>query len=105
MERPMRGSRMTHRNPPLIAVALLFMAFACPGLCPDARADLASDVQSVVKDKSLLKAEIGVQILRLGETEPADRAMMGHNSDIPLIPASNLKLVTTAAALDKLGSE
>jgi D-alanyl-D-alanine carboxypeptidase/D-alanyl-D-alanine-endopeptidase (penicillin-binding protein 4) len=96
---------MTHRNPPLIAVALLLLALACPGFCPGARADLASDVQSVVKDKSLTKAEIGVQIIRIGETEPADRAISDTTPTSRSSPASNLKLVTTSAALDKLGSD
>jgi serine-type D-Ala-D-Ala carboxypeptidase/endopeptidase (penicillin-binding protein 4) len=48
---------------------------------------------------------VGVVIARLGD-KPADTHFLFRNdSDIPLIPASNLKLVTTAAAMDKLGAD
>lgn len=69
-----------------------------------ARADLASDVEAVLADKLLAKATVGVEIVALGDTPEQTKILLRRRSDKPLIPASNLKLITTAAALDRLGS-
>lgn len=68
-------------------------------------ADLRGDIQTVLKEKTLQRAEIGIEIVRLGDTAAADKVIFKHNSEIPLIPASNLKLVTTSAALANLGPD
>ena len=68
-----------------------------------ARADFKSDIQAVLGDKLLHKGLVGVEIVRLGEKAADDETVFAHNADTPLVPASNLKLVTTAAAIDKLG--
>ncbi len=68
------------------------------------RADLASDVNAVLADKLLAKATVGVEIVALGDTPETSKVLLRRGSDKPLIPASNLKVITTAAALDKLGS-
>jgi D-alanyl-D-alanine carboxypeptidase/D-alanyl-D-alanine-endopeptidase (penicillin-binding protein 4) len=68
-----------------------------------ARADLASDVQQVLDDKLLRKGLVGVEVVRLGEKAGQDQPVFSHNAEMPLIPASNLKLITTAAGLERLG--
>jgi D-alanyl-D-alanine carboxypeptidase/D-alanyl-D-alanine-endopeptidase (penicillin-binding protein 4) len=70
-----------------------------------ARADLASDVRAVLNDKYLAKARTSVAIAKL--TEGSDKAdiIFQANAKTPLIPASNLKLITTAAALDRFGPD
>jgi D-alanyl-D-alanine carboxypeptidase/D-alanyl-D-alanine-endopeptidase (penicillin-binding protein 4) len=70
-----------------------------------ARADLQADVARVLKDKVLARAEIGVEIVQLGADAASDKILFRHNSEIPLIPASNLKLVTTSAALNHFGPD
>ncbi|HEY7119634.1 MAG TPA: D-alanyl-D-alanine carboxypeptidase/D-alanyl-D-alanine-endopeptidase [Tepidisphaeraceae bacterium] len=91
---------MTHRFKPLIvAIATLLSVGTW------ARADLNSDIQTILKDKTLNKAEVGVEIIRLGDAPQSNQILFRHNSDIPLIPASNLKLVTTSDALDALGAD
>jgi D-alanyl-D-alanine carboxypeptidase/D-alanyl-D-alanine-endopeptidase (penicillin-binding protein 4) len=68
-----------------------------------ARADLNSDIQAVLDDKLLKKGAVAVEVVRLGATAADDQTIYESNAATPLIPASNLKLITTAAALDKLG--
>ena len=70
-----------------------------------ARADLSGDVRDVLKDKYLAKARAGVAIARLEEGSAKANLLFSSEGTTPLIPASNLKLITTAAALDRLGPD
>src|SRR4051812_8156111 len=81
----------------LLAVVLLLPALA--------RADLAGDVKSILRDKYLNKVEMGISVARLGESAAGDQNVYRFESEIPLIPASNLKLTTTSAFLDRVGSD
>jgi D-alanyl-D-alanine carboxypeptidase/D-alanyl-D-alanine-endopeptidase (penicillin-binding protein 4) len=91
--------RLARRVPIAIASFLL----CCPIV---ARAtDLATEINTVLHDKLLAHAEESIDIVRFGATAADDRVIYKHNSDIPLIPASNLKVITTSAALDRLGPD
>jgi D-alanyl-D-alanine carboxypeptidase/D-alanyl-D-alanine-endopeptidase (penicillin-binding protein 4) len=69
-----------------------------------AGSDLNADVRKVLSEKYLSGAQVGVAVARLGDSaEP--HWLIRHASTTPLIPASNLKLVTTAAALEQLGAD
>ena len=46
---------------------------------------------------------VGVQLLKLGDTPDASKVLYEHDATTPLTPASNLKVVTTSAAIDRLG--
>lgn len=70
-----------------------------------ARGDLAADVRSILADKAFRKASVGVEVIRLDGTSAGGTSVCSHNGTVPLIPASNLKLVTTAAALELLGRD
>jgi D-alanyl-D-alanine carboxypeptidase/D-alanyl-D-alanine-endopeptidase (penicillin-binding protein 4) len=48
--------------------------------------------------------KIGVEIVRLGRGPEDTPVLYQHDSAEPLIPASNLKAITTSAALEKLGA-
>jgi D-alanyl-D-alanine carboxypeptidase/D-alanyl-D-alanine-endopeptidase (penicillin-binding protein 4) len=85
------------------AAALLFALLTIVTLTPSARADLQSDVRAVLREKYLAKATVGISIARLSGGQP--ELLFAHNATRPLIPASNLKLVTTAAAIDQLGAD
>jgi len=93
---------MNSRKPLVVAVAAAFSVLLAG---TPTRADLQSDIQAVLKDKTLARAEVGVEIVRIADSPQNDKPLFKHNSEIPLIPASNLKLVTTSAALADLGPD
>ncbi|MGE5611081.1 MAG: D-alanyl-D-alanine carboxypeptidase/D-alanyl-D-alanine-endopeptidase [Bacillota bacterium] len=68
-------------------------------------ADLEGSIQKVLADKLLAKATVGIQIVALGEDPGQDRLLYEHNIATPLIPASNMKVVTTSAAMELLGAD
>jgi serine-type D-Ala-D-Ala carboxypeptidase/endopeptidase (penicillin-binding protein 4) len=70
-----------------------------------ARADLKSDIDAALKDPSLQNASVSVEVIRLGQARDLDRVVYQRGHADALIPASNLKLLTTAAALESLGDE
>lgn len=74
-------------------------------LAPAVYADLTGDIRTVLNDKVLYKAEMGIAVFKLSDSPQRATSVFKHNSDIGLIPASNLKLPTTAAALVYLGEE
>jgi D-alanyl-D-alanine carboxypeptidase/D-alanyl-D-alanine-endopeptidase (penicillin-binding protein 4) len=82
----------------LVAILLIFPT-------PFSRADIAGDVKTVLMDKLLARASVGVEIVKLGRSAEGSTVVFKHESDQPLIPASNLKLITTSAALDGLGAD
>ncbi len=81
-------------------VAGIFLFIATPAF-----ADLPADVDAILKTDLLAKGEASVIILRLGDTRQADAVIYTHNDKLALIPASNQKLLSTAAALETLGSD
>src|SRR5688572_4796375 len=87
----------------LITFLALLVAFAANPLT--VRADLAGDIKSILADKYLAKCDVGIEVIHLGSTAQQSPVIFNHNSDAALIPASNLKLVTTAAALNGLGAD
>jgi D-alanyl-D-alanine carboxypeptidase/D-alanyl-D-alanine-endopeptidase (penicillin-binding protein 4) len=87
--------------PRFVSVVPLLLA----GLCSLARADLSSDIRAILQDKYLAKSEIGISIVRVDGKPSESASVFKHDSDIPLLPASNLKLLTTSAALDRLGPD
>ena len=79
---------------PTLALASLTVPSAHAG-------SLAADVAALVRSAKLPGAEIAVSIRDVATGE----SMVGIREDLPLIPASNMKLLTTGAALAGLGPE
>ena len=69
------------------------------------RADLADDIKAVLRDKYLGKEDVGVADARLDPQAGTSDVVYRFDSDIPLIPASNLKILTTSAFLDHFGAD
>ncbi|HEY7087689.1 MAG TPA: D-alanyl-D-alanine carboxypeptidase/D-alanyl-D-alanine-endopeptidase [Tepidisphaeraceae bacterium] len=83
-------------------ILVLMMLLLAPSLT---RADLSSDIRAVLGDKLLSRADVGVEIVRLGESVADDKPVFGYNATAPRVPASNLKLATTSTAIEKLGAD
>ncbi|NLH14951.1 MAG: D-alanyl-D-alanine carboxypeptidase/D-alanyl-D-alanine-endopeptidase [Phycisphaerae bacterium] len=71
------------------------------GMCGTAKGSLSSSIAAILKEKKQSKAIVGIQIL----DGTSGRVVYEMNSHRPMIPASNMKLVTTAAAQYYLGGK
>ncbi|MCC7350238.1 MAG: D-alanyl-D-alanine carboxypeptidase/D-alanyl-D-alanine-endopeptidase [Phycisphaerales bacterium] len=69
------------------------------------QAGLESDIRDILADKYLQKVEAGIEVIQLESGAADPHILYRHQSEIPYIPASNLKLATTSAALHKLGPD
>jgi D-alanyl-D-alanine carboxypeptidase/D-alanyl-D-alanine-endopeptidase (penicillin-binding protein 4) len=85
----------------LVALACL----ACCLLAHSAAASVESEVAEVLRDRLLRRAMVGIEVLKLGSKPGDTKPIFQRDADAPLVPASNLKLVTTSAALDRLGPD
>ena len=86
-------------------VSLLCAFLICVGGSAVARAELGADVRAILQDKLLARARVGVKLVKLGDSAGEVVPLFQANPADPLIPASNLKVVTTSAALDGLGAD
>src|SRR5688500_9146894 len=91
------------RSSYVLSALAAVLALACTAAVT--RADLNGDLRAVLADKYLSKATVGVVVARLGDKPDDTQIIFRHNGTTPLIPASNLKVVTTAAALEQLGPD
>ncbi len=76
--------------------ALLGLVFA-----PAASASLAGRISAVINDKAQRNAHFTIKIIDAS----SGRTLYTRNSDEPMAPASNMKIVTSAAALHYLGHD
>ncbi len=101
----MRPAARTHRSlgPLFLSAALLLLGCARqrPLLVADPDAKLRSEIEQILADPSFANAHWGVVIQSLHD----GRYLMLQNAYKGFMPASNLKLFTTATALAKLGPD
>lgn len=85
--------------------AAIGMACMLLGATSWSRADLESDIRDLLADKYLQKVDAGIEVIQLEAAATTPKILYRHQSETPYIPASNLKLATTSAALHKLGPD
>jgi serine-type D-Ala-D-Ala carboxypeptidase/endopeptidase (penicillin-binding protein 4) len=64
-------------------------------------ADLASRLDQILSAPVLSHAFVGIEVVRLSD----GKVLYAHNSERLFVPASNMKLFTTALALSKFGAD
>ncbi len=89
----------------LPALCVAWVAVMCCVLSGSARGELAGEIDAILADPAYARGKVGVQIVRLGTSAADSRVIYRHADELPLIPASNLKILTTSAFLDRLGPE
>jgi len=77
---------------------LIFVAFiTC--LSNIAKADLTKRINAVISQSSMKKVSFSIHVIRTR----SGRTAYSHNAREPLVPASNMKIITSATALKFLG--
>ena len=84
-----------------LAFIVVFTAAICPMFAADAEDALRRDLDVIFADQRLSNAQWGVAIYSIDR----DELLFGYNANKLYVPASNEKILTTAAALLRLGPE
>lgn len=83
-------------------IVALLLVIACGQIT---FAQVRQRVEDVLKEPYLRNIEVGVKLVKLGDKPDADQTLYERRADVPFTPASNLKVLTTSAALDTLGAD
>lgn len=78
------------------------IAQSTPGICP---ADLSREVERVMNRPDLVRSRIGILVTTLPTQGSSPQVLYAHDAERFFLPASNVKLMTTAAALQRLGPD
>ncbi|MBT3219560.1 MAG: D-alanyl-D-alanine carboxypeptidase/D-alanyl-D-alanine-endopeptidase [Proteobacteria bacterium] len=81
------------------AVALLFLLSTPVFAAPEIDATLTENLTELLADRALKNARVGLEVRNVESGE----AIFAHHADVALVPASTMKVVTAAAALNNLG--
>ncbi|HTW93627.1 MAG TPA: D-alanyl-D-alanine carboxypeptidase/D-alanyl-D-alanine-endopeptidase [Tepidisphaeraceae bacterium] len=88
-------------KPLAVFVALLLALFSSPA----AHADLTGDVRHILLDPSLRRAHWSIKIVQLNPGDGRTTSLFESDPTSLMKPASNLKVITTSAALERLGAD
>ncbi len=99
--KPAKADPPKENNAPKIAPNDAFGLPKAPVASKAVKKSLADKVQAILNEKVLKSTQVGVQIYDMDSGD----VVYSHNADKLLKPASNTKLLTTAAALSILGPD
>ncbi len=88
-----------------LAARLLLVASLIWITASRAKADMDADIVAVLQDRFLHSSTVGIQVVQLGASADKARVLYAFNPNVPLAPASNMKLITSSAAIDGLGAD
>lgn len=84
-----------------VCICLLFVSIGAIYGTAMAQTNMQTKMKALINDSLLVKAQVGISI----RNTLSGHIVYEHNGNKSFTPASNLKLVTTAAALSILGSD
>ena len=87
---------MKHKIEKILIVAVLSIFFA-----GTVRADLAKKINGIIQRPSQKKTLFSVKIIKAN----SGKTIYSHNPAAPMMPASNMKIIISAAALKYLGPD
>ena len=82
-----------------LSTVSLFIFFA--SFAVTARADLTKQINGIINQPSQKKVKYGIRIIKAD----SGHSVYSHNGQKAMVPASNMKLIVTAAALKYLGAD
>jgi len=83
----------------------VLLAGLCLAAASVASAGIAETARQALANKVIARAQSSITIIRLGDSPQKCEVVFEHNSRTPLMPASNMKVLTTSAALATLGAD
>lgn len=101
MKRSARNGAFASTLPIALAIVVAILALTLSALKSDPRHQVSTDLDAIIDNGPHANAFWGVYVRDLG----SGRVLYERNADTPLVPASNQKLVTAAAALIALGAD
>lgn len=96
---------MSTRRWPLTFGLFLLGFLATSTAFASSRRDAAAQIRAVLAEQSLASAQSAVVVVRLGVDGREVVPLFRHNGDVPLLPASNLKVITSSVAIETLGRD
>jgi len=94
----MSTRRSAHLHTALCCALAPFAAASARG------ADLGAEIRGIVSASKLRATDVGISVVEALAPTGSDPILAGLNDATPFIPASNLKVITTAAAIETLGA-
>ncbi|MBT9314174.1 D-alanyl-D-alanine carboxypeptidase/D-alanyl-D-alanine endopeptidase [Leptothoe spongobia] len=90
----------------IVCGASLWVSSSQPAVAQEyCRADLVEQIDAISNRPDLTQAHIGILVEQQGSTAAERHVIVERNTDKWFVPASTLKLLTTAAALQHLGPD
>ncbi len=86
-----------------LILSCLFLISANPTYAQpkDKLAQLTSQMEKILQSPPLKKAKVGIRVVSMSDGEQ----IFSRRPELPLMPASNMKILTAAAALARLGTD